>query len=153
MRAIDCMAPGDVRPETITADDERFLSRFESCSLPESEWTHRAHIRVAWLCLAQDAPDRALERIRRSILRYNTEVLLRRHKYHETVTVAFARIVCDRMDSMETWEQFAARIDDVLDPKVPVLMNYYSGNRLFPDEARLEFVEPDNRALPAFKAC
>ena len=94
---------------------------------------------------------RALERIRRGILRYNTEVLLRRHKYHETVTVAFARIVCDRMDSMETWEQFTVRIDDIPDPKVPVLMNYYSGNRHFSDEARRTFVKPDIRALPAFK--
>jgi hypothetical protein len=32
-------------------------------------------------------------------------------------------------------------------------MNDYSGNRLFPDEARLEFVEQDIRALPAFKVC
>ena len=52
---------------------------------------------------------------------------------------------------METWEQFTVRIDDIPDPKVPVLMNYYSGNRLFSDEARRTFVEPDIRALPAFK--
>ncbi len=146
------MAQADLRSSRITGDDERFLSRFESCSLPAGDWTHYAHIRVAWLCLTRDAPDQALQQIRRGILRYNTEVLLRRHKYHETVTVAFARIVYDRMQAMETWEQFAVRIDDILDPDAPLLMKYYSGNRLFSDEARLQFVEPDRRELPPFKA-
>ena len=62
-----------------------------------------------------------------------------------------SRIVYDRMQAMETWEQFAVRIDDILDPDAPILMQYYSGNRLFSDEARLQFVEPDRRELPPFK--
>jgi hypothetical protein len=145
------MAQAEVHAGQVTADDRVFLKRFEDCTLPETEWTHIAHIRVAWLCLAQDPPDRALERIRVGILRYNTEVLLRRHKYHETVTVAFARIVSDRMRALQTWQQFAEGIDDILDPETPILMNYYSGERLFSDEARQHFVEPDIRQLPVFR--
>ena len=151
MLATGCMAQADLRSGPVTSDDERFLSLFESCSLLENEWTHLAHIRVAWLCLIQGAPDIALPRIREGILRYNTEVLRRRHKYHETVTVAFARLVSDRMQAGETWQQFAARVDDILDPEVPMLMNYYSGDRLFSEEARREFVEPDIKDLPPFR--
>lgn len=29
--------------------DEELLAAFENCSLPHSEWTHRAHVRVAYL--------------------------------------------------------------------------------------------------------
>lgn len=150
-RATGCMVRAEVHSRQITNDDEVFLSRFEDCTLPESGWTHFAHIRVAWLCLAQDDPGTALERIRGGILRYNTEVLLRMHKYHETVTVAFARIVSDRMQALQTWQQFADGMDDILDPETPILMTYYSGERLFSDEARQSFVEPDIRHLPAFR--
>jgi len=151
MQAIDCMARAELRSSHVTGDDERFLSNFENCLLPESEWTHHAHIRVAWLCLSEDAPETALQRIRSGILRYNTEVLRRRHKYHETVTVAFARTVADRMHAGESWEQFSFRIDDILDPDAPILLNFYSAERLFSDQARLQFIEPDIRALPPFR--
>ena len=135
---IDCTEPVDVE----------FLSRFEACTLPEGEWTHSAHIRVAWICLSQASPEQALERIRSGILRYNTEVLKRRHKYHETVTVAFTRIVAERMRENEPWIEFEKRIDDILNPAEPLLLRYYSADRLFSDEARTQFVAADLQRLP-----
>ena len=144
------MAQADLQADRISSGDKHFLSCFENCTLPEVEWTHLAHIRVAWLCLIQEPPELALARICRGILRYNTELLHRRIKYHETVTVAFARIVSDRMIEAETWEQFACRINDILDPEDPILMRYYSGEILFSEEARLSFTEPDIKDLPEF---
>ena len=138
----DAAGPSDV--------DLDFLSRFENCQLPESEWTQLAHIRVAWICHSIDSPDRALARIRAGILRYNTNVLKRRKKYHETVTVAFAGIVAARMKTGESWKEFAARIDDILNARNPVLLKYYSEQQLFSDKAGREFVEPDKAELPEF---
>lgn len=69
--------------------------------------------------------------------------------YHETVTVAFTRLVADRRRAGEAWSGFASRIDDFLDRKSPVLLRYYSGNRLFSDEARARFIVPDLAELPA----
>jgi len=137
-------------PESISKSDEAFISRFERCELPEAEWTHLAHIRVAWVCLSILPADAALQRIRKGILRYNTEVLQRRHKYHETVTVAFTRIVADRMRAGESWEDFAQQIDDLLNTEMPVLLRYYSKNRLFSNTARDVFLEPDLEKFPAF---
>lgn len=146
---IDCSGPADnVQDLPIGDADDQFLAAFEQCRLPENQWTHAAHIRVAWLCLNLDEPAAALQRIRHGILRYNTEVLHRRHKYHETVTVAFTRIVADRMRVGDAWNDFAQRIDDLLDPDDPLLLKYYTPQRLFSDEARLQFVEPDLNALP-----
>jgi hypothetical protein len=134
----------------VTAGDKQFLARFESCSLPEAEWTHLAHIRVAWVCLNLLNPDLALARIREGILRYNTEVLHRRHKYHETVTVAYTMIVAGRMSEGEAWCDFAEHIDDLLDSDSPILLGYYSKAMLFSDHARESFVHPDLEALPTW---
>lgn len=133
-------------------DDLEFLTRFESCTLPESEWTHLAHIRVAWLCLQSGSAEEALQRVRHGILRYNTEVLNRPHMYHETVTVAFTRLVSARLVAGETWSGFAQRIDDLLDRNAPILLRYYSPGVLNSDAARAGFVEPDLDALPPLAA-
>lgn len=133
---------------SISAQDLEFLRRFEACELPEREWTHLAHLRIAWICLATDSPETALKRIRDGIIRYNTEVLNRRHKYHETVTVAFTHIVAERKRENEGWEVFSSRVDDVLSADEPILLRYYSKSVLFSDLARNQFVEPDVLPLP-----
>lgn len=133
----------------VSADDRRFLERFERCTLPESEWTHLAHIRVAWVCHSLTEPADPIERIRRGILAYNTAVLGRPEMYHDSVTVAFSMLVADRMQEGESWAAFETRIDDLLDKKSPILLRYYSSDRLFSAEARKRFVEPDLQALPA----
>ena len=138
--------------DSASVADRAFLDRFERCELPASEWTHLAHIRVAWICLGSMRSDEALQRICEGILRYNTEVLRRRHKYHETVTVAFVRIVAARMCAGETWLGFSRRIDDLLDAESPVLLRYYSESRLFSETARTQFVEPDLLKIPEFRA-
>jgi hypothetical protein len=132
----------------VSAADTGFLAQFENCLLPENEWSHLAHIRVAWACLALTSFDVAIERIKHGILQYNTRVLGRRHKYHETVTIAFARIVASRMLAGESWEDFHLRIDDIVDPDKPILARYYSRELLASEEARHSFVGPDIDLLP-----
>jgi len=136
---------------SISAQDLEFLRRFEACELPEREWAHLAHLRIAWTCLAIASPEPALQRIRDGILRYNTEVLNRRHKYHETVTVAFTHIVAERTRDNEGWKVFSSRVDDVLSADEPILLRYYSKSVLFSDLARNQFVEPDLLHLPPLK--
>ena len=141
-----CMARSEA---AVSPDDRRFLARFERCTLPESEWTHLAHIRVAWACLQLSDPADSIARIRRGILAYNTAVLGRPEMYHETVTVAYSMLVANRIRDGESWAAFETRIDDLLDKKSPILLRYESSDRLFSAEARKRFVEPDLQALPA----
>jgi hypothetical protein len=72
--------------------------------------------------------------------------------YHETVTVAFTRLVSARLVAGETWSGFAQRIDDLLDRNAPILLRYYSPGVLNSDAARAGFVEPDLDALPPLAA-
>ncbi len=134
-----------------TRGDIEFLRSFEACTLPEPEWTHLAHVHMAWLYLSQMNSAAALDRIRDGIKRFNTEVLERRQEYHETVTVAFARIISDRMRPDEDWESFTARIDDIVDSQWPMLHSYYSPGLLSSAVARDHFVDPDLRDLPNFR--
>lgn len=116
--------------------------------MPEAEWSHLAHVRVAWLYLTTVRGADALDRLRSGIRRYNTRVLRRPDRYHETVTVAFARILASRLVPGEDFSAFCSRIGDVLDRNSPVLLQYYSARRLFSDEARNRFIEPDLLPLP-----
>src|SRR5687767_5918504 len=38
-------------------NDEQLLCQFENCSLPKNQWTHTAHVRVAYLYLRRQNPD------------------------------------------------------------------------------------------------
>ena len=51
-------ATGTVSPMT----DQELLSLFESCELPHEQWTHRAHVRVAYMYLNQFPFSEALGR-------------------------------------------------------------------------------------------
>jgi hypothetical protein len=135
----------------LDSEELAFLQKFEDCSLLEPQWTHLAHVRVAWLYLTQYASPDALARIRAGIVRFNTEVLGRRQEYHETVTVAFARIISDRMIPGEAWAEYVQRIDDILNADSPILETYYSPERLESVQARKEFVEADRCELPMFR--
>ena len=132
----------------MTAEDEAFLAAFESCRLLPEAWTHAAHIRMAWLCLGAEAYAGALERIRRGILRYNEQVLDKLPEYHETVTVAFARIIASRMRPGEEWTSFAQHNEDLFARTPPALSSYYSMELLMSPQARRSFVEPDLKPLP-----
>src|SRR5689334_22225010 len=51
--------------------DRDLLQQFETCSLPFEQWTHRAHVRVAYLYLCEHPFEIALERMRHGVQRYN----------------------------------------------------------------------------------
>ena len=131
-------------------DDTTFLQAFESCTLPRSEWTHRAHLRMAYLYL-RDCPDveTLLPTVRQRILTYN-QANRNRTGYHETITVVFLRLVADRLRRAvpETFSGFERENPDLFAPGGDALLRYYERETLFSPEARAGFVLPDRKALP-----
>lgn len=137
---------------TIGSPDEAFLRAFEDCTLPSSEWRHRAHIKVAYLYLRQFPYDQALNRIRESIKRYNaatsTPENLERG-YHETITQAWLRLVHLALCEYGP----ASSADEFLNAQPQLLTHralrfFYSRERLVSLQAKAEFVEPDLAPLP-----
>jgi hypothetical protein len=128
--------------------DEQFLTEFEAGTLPKEEFSHRQHVRLAWLYLGRhglaDASRLVADGIKRFAALHGATGL-----YHETITQAWLRLIADgrrRAPDASTFAafleanpQFAAK--GALDP-------YYEPATLLSDEARSSFVRPDRAPLP-----
>lgn len=122
--------------------DDELLDGFEGASLEPGTFHHEEHVRVAWLYCQRYEPAQAVERFVTCIRRLVT-ALGASDKYHETITWAYLLLIRERLEAGESWEEFAARSGDLLDPKGAVLRRYYSPGLLRSDRAKTRFVLPD----------
>ena len=127
--------------------DDDFLAAFEACAFARPEWTHEAHVRMAWLFLTRLPFDAALDRVRRGIQKLNAKIGSP-DGYHETITVAFVRIIASRLRPGEGYSAFRDRNPDLIDRTLPAPLRHYSKERLWSPEARWGFIEPDVVELP-----
>jgi hypothetical protein len=122
--------------------DHEFLQALESCTLPESQFGHVAHVRAAYLYLRQADFVGALDRVRRAIRNYATH-----HgkpgRYHETITVAYVALIqqhiCERGPG-DGWESFTRDNSELLDPNL--LGQFYSREQIESETARKIFLLP-----------
>ena len=129
----------------MTADE--FLAAFEAAVIPRSEWTHAAHVHMAWLYLMRFSPAEAMERVRCGIQKLNAVIGVA-GGYHETITVAFVRVISARLLHAEPYASFRDRNPDLFDRSLSAILRHYTRERLFSGEARAAFVEPDLASLP-----
>eukprot|EP00842_Homolaphlyctis_polyrhiza_P000636 jgi/Hompol1/1573/HPOL_005646-RA len=138
--------------------DEVFLNAFEQTTLSFDEWTHRAHVRMAWNYLldANGDLETTFLRVKEGITRYNDANRDRvRTGFHHTITMFFLRLtaLAIKADKLAHAE---SRSGDFLDflGRHPNLDNfrtvfkYYSRERLYSPEAHTTFIEPDLQPLP-----
>lgn len=104
----------------------------------------RAHVRAAWHCLRQAPFPEALVRFSRALRQFATQQG-QTSKYHETITVAYAALIADRLHEtpLLEWEAFAARHPDLLVRQPSMLTSYYTPDMLASQRARTTFVLPD----------
>jgi len=135
--------------------DEELLCQFENCTLDGGQWTHRSHVKVAFLYLRRFPFEEALEHLRRGIKSYNAS----RHVeegptsgYNETTTVAFAHLIAatDRAYGMvmptSTADEFCDTHPQLMSAKL--LRLYYSPEQRMKPEAKTVFVPPDLAPFP-----
>jgi kynurenine formamidase len=128
--------------------DEEFLSAFEQCTLPKGQWTHTAHVRMAWLYLTRLPFTDALVRVREGIRRYNASV--GSDGYHETITVAFTLLIRSRLSAPQTEDFLAFRAGnpDLFEKRAGLLERHYNPATLTSAAAKRQFVDPDREPLP-----
>ncbi len=132
----------------LTHEDRKFLDSFETCALGATCWTHEAHVRIGWSILTtSDTFDAALSRLRSGIMKFNASK--NSIGYHETITVAFARIIDSRRQSNESWQDFSERNSDLFDKTC--IGRHYSRELLASEQARSQFMDADLAALPELR--
>jgi hypothetical protein len=136
-------------------DDQSLRAQFEDCSLPAELWTHRAHVKVAFLYVRELGFDEALDRMRRGLKAY----ILKRNVeetptsgYNETTTRAFMHLIAATMQAYSEAkptpdaEAFCQMHPQLLCKEA--LRFFYSPERRMLPEAKHGFVEPDLAPLP-----
>ncbi len=136
-------------------NDDEFLAAFEGCTVPRDEWTHAAHVRMAWIYLnrASDFED-ALTKIREGIQRLNGSFGASPNKYHDTITIAYAALIRERIErhpDIARWVDFESAFPETLDWTSPLPLRHYSRDRLFCRAAHEAFIEPDLTPLPVLR--
>jgi hypothetical protein len=118
---------------------EKLVAAFDNCTLPRKQWTHTAHLKVAWWYLKNYEPQIATELIRKGIQKYNASVGIQNTPnsgYHETITLFWIQVLQNYLSEVDV-ENFIQKLDKNL------LLQYYTRDLLMSIEARVNWVEPD----------
>ena len=128
----------------VTSSDLDFLDRFIKCEIDPSEFSHVAHLRLAWINISLHGVKKAEESIQKQIKKY-VSFLGAEDKYNTTLTVAATKAVYHFMlkaksdnfiDFVEEFPQLEKDFKSLLD-------THYSFNIVQSDIAKNKFLEPD----------
>ncbi|ETW96970.1 hypothetical protein [Candidatus Entotheonella palauensis] len=134
--------------------DADLLQAFEDCSLPEDEFRHATHIRMAWLYLQQMELSAAIQTFVTGLRRYAVS-LGKADLYHEAITYAYLFLVHERLHRLEwphTWQMFRQQNPDLFVYPSPLPEQLYRPETLSSDFARQIFVLPDRSLTDATTA-
>ena len=129
--------------------DDEFVNAFMACRLAADDFSHRGHLRLAWLLLRRHPLERAIEEICTGIARI-AEHFGAPDKYNRTLSEALVRLVAhaDARAPSATFEEFLATNSALVHNVRGVLAEYYSAALLYSADAKQRFAMPDLRRLP-----
>ena len=119
------------------------------------DFHHASHLHLAWVYLAESSSVQQAAKKMRNTLRRFAAAAGKPEKYHETITLFWVYLLSRAQAASR-----AERLEDVVHANPQLLeknfpLAYYSTERLFSDEARTSWVEPDLKLLSidAFATC
>ncbi|KAF6031380.1 hypothetical protein EB796_010322 [Bugula neritina] len=131
--------------------DEIFMQAFENASVPFADWTHEAHLRMAWNYITKHGKDMATPLIKTGIQKFNEK---NKHKitygYSETVTKFYIHIISKAISHLpvgHTFEDFLISNKELTESAY--LSTYYSEHVLNDPISKLTFIKPDKISLPS----
>jgi hypothetical protein len=128
--------------------DNEFVQAFEACELSNESFHHQDHIRLAWIYVQRFGELEARRHMRDAIRRF-AAYHGKTGKYHETITVAWVRLVARakmRLPDKATFEELTTAAPELLEKRT--IEEFYSAVALASDRARTSWVEPDRQPLP-----
>lgn len=137
-----------MKAHALSGADRDFRSAFEACTVAPADFTHAAHVRLAYVYLVENDVEPAVEKMRESLLGFLAHHGISRSKFHETITRAWllaVRHFMNKSDS-DSSADFMAKNPELLDSRI--MLTHYSASVLFSPDARTAFVEPDLDPIP-----
>lgn len=139
----------------ISTEDIQFRQEFESCKTPTSDFNHQAHIRLAYIYLSEHDDATSYEKMKSSLQNFLAHHNVDPSKYHETVTQAWILAVRHFMEKSDQSDNATESATDFIDknPRLleeDIMLTHYTKEKLFSDEARLAYIEPDLDPIPRY---
>lgn len=136
---------------SISKADAEFKNKFEACEIAAGGFNHEAHLRLAYIYLAENDAESSVKLMRESLKRFLKHNNVEPTKYHETLTKAWILAVyhfMNKTDRCTSAKDLIDRHPEMLDTKI--MMSHYSADVLFTDAAREAFVEPNLDPIPRY---
>ena len=127
--------------------DVELTRALERGEIANEDFHHVSHLHVAWVYLAESSSVQQAANKMRDTLRRFAATAGKPQKYHETITLFWVHLLSRaHADSGgERLEEIVRANPQLLEKNFPLA--YYSAERLFSDEARTSWVEPDLKPL------
>jgi hypothetical protein len=111
------------------------------------DFHHASHLHVAWVYLGESSSLQQAANKMRDTLRRFAAAAGKPEKYHETITLFWIQLLSSAYTA-----SCGGRLEDIVRANPHLLeknflLAYYSAERLFSDEARSSWVEPDLKPL------
>jgi hypothetical protein len=135
---------------------EALVKAFERVEIEPGCWDHRSHLTVAcWYLLCyplQEAVPLMRAGLHRHLEAWGIQTTLERG-YHETITVAWMRLVKHYLTTANLECTLVELINDVIEKfrQKDHLFEYFTRDRLMSWEARNAWIEPDIKSLPSWR--
>jgi hypothetical protein len=125
---------------------DSFLTAFEEGTWPAADWKHPHHLVMAACYVRAYGRERALERARRAIPKYNEAQGGKNTEdsgYHETLTVFWIDVVAREIPTGASRVEAVRHVVRNLAPKRDLWREYYSFDVVKSREARRVYIAPD----------
>ena len=135
--------------------DVQLTRALERGEIPNKDFHHALHLHVAWVYLAESSSVQQAANKMRDTLRRLAAAGDKPEKYHETITLFWVQLLSNAYTAT-----CGGRLEDIVRANPHLLeknfpLAYYSAERLFSDEARSSWVEPDLKpfSIDAIATC
>jgi len=127
--------------------DAELTRALERGEIANENFHHVSHLHVAWVYLAESSSVQQAANKLRDTLRRFAAAAGKPQKYHETITLFRLHLLsrAHAASGGEGLEEIVRANPQLLEKNFPLA--YYSSERLFSDEARTSWVEPDLKPL------
>jgi hypothetical protein len=127
--------------------DVELTRALERGEVANEEFRHASHLHVAWVYLTESSSMQQAANKMRDTLRRLAVIAGKPEKYHETITLFWVHLLSSAYATNR-----GGRLEDIVHANPHLLeknfpLAYYSAGRLFSDEARSSWVEPDLKPL------